>query len=111
MIEEIQEALLKHPELIKQQYRDLSGDPLYGHCYVGCEVYYHLKGKEEGYIPHCMRLGGGTHWFLKHKETGSIIDIIKPHLPYEYTKGKRVPFLSVNPSKRAKVIIKELMGL
>jgi hypothetical protein len=111
MIEQIQEALIKHPELIKQEHRDLSGDPLYGHCYVGCEVYYHLRGKEQGYVPYCMRIVGNvTHWFLKHRTTGSIIDIIKPHLPYEYTKGYHVPFLSVNPSKRAQVIFKE-MGL
>jgi hypothetical protein len=111
MIEQIQEALIKHPELIKQEHRDLSGDPLYGHCYVGCEVYYHLRGKEQGYVPYCMRIVGNvTHWFLRHKITGSIIDIIKPHLPYEYTKGYHVPFLSVNPSKRAQVIFKE-MGL
>lgn len=107
MIEQIQEALIKHPELIKSQYR-WDDSPLAGHCYVASEVYYYLHGKEEGFIPHCMKIAGGTHWFLRHKNTGEILDLTKSYLLYEYNTGRHVPFLSKEPSRRAKIIFKEM---
>ena len=110
MIEELQKVLSKHPELIKKQYQN-DDDPLYGHCYVASEVYYHLKGCSEGYKPYCLKVENGTHWFLMNKNTNKIIDITKGNRLYDYDSAKHVPFMTKQPSKRAYVIIKELMGL
>lgn len=107
MIREIQKALFNHPEFIEAQYR-IGDNPLFGHCYVASEVYYHLYGKENGFVPYCLSIELGTHWFLKNKNTDEIIDITCAGTRYDYSKARRIPFRTKNPSKRAMIIIKEM---
>ena len=108
MINEIKKSLINHPELIKKKYRD-KDRPLFGHCYTASEVYYHLEGKEKGYKPYCMEIEEGTHWFLRNPETGDIIDITCGRNEYDYTTARPVPFMTKEPSKRAKIIMKEIV--
>ena len=100
-------ALIRHPELVKSQYRNLK-NPLFGHCYVASEVFYHLGKKEQGFYPCCMKIKEGTHWFLKDDEN-TIIDITTQDIPLpKYWKAKRRAFLTKQPSKRAQIIIDEI---
>jgi hypothetical protein len=107
LIKKIKELLIKHPELIKEQYRD-KNRPLFGHCYTASEVYYHLKGKIDGYIPYCMEIEEGTHWFLKNLKTNDIIDLTCGKIQYDYSNSRPVPFMTKEPSKRAKIILREM---
>jgi hypothetical protein len=106
--EKIKSLLIKHPKLVIKKYRD-SRRPLFGHCYTASEVYYHIEGKEKGFIPYCMKIEEGTHWFLKNPLTGEIIDLTCGKIKYNYGKSYHVPFLTRDPSKRAKIIIKEVI--
>ena len=94
-------------ELRKKEFR---GNPnkLAGHCYVASEVFYHLTGKKLTAM--VMRLdSGGTHWFLKDSH-GNIVDITASQFshPINYSKAKPIGFLTKQPSKRAKILIKRI---
>lgn len=83
-------------------------NPMTGHCYVASEALYHaLGGKEAGWTPHNITHEGSPHWFLKHKD-GAIIDPtadqFKTPVPYAKAKGKG--FLTKQPSKRAKEVLR-----
>jgi len=104
VIREIQ-AFLKTPEskqFLKPEYKGAS-HPYYGHCYVASQVLYHeLGGEEMGYTVYRMDHEGSSHWFLKNPD-GKVLDPTwrqfktKP----DYSKAKRVAFLTKEPSKRA----------
>lgn len=98
-------------DLLNKKYRQLKGNSIVpfttGHCYVASEVAYHLLGgKEEGWIPQCIKHEGVSHWFLKHK-SGYILDLtysqFKRPVPYQHARG--TGFLTKQPSKRAKKLI------
>ena len=107
MKEKIKKLLIKHPELIKEQYRDPTR-PLFGHCYTATEAYYHATGKADGFASHCMKIPEGTHWYLKNPVTGEIIDLTCGKIKYDYSTGHRVPFQTKRPSKRAQIILDQL---
>lgn len=104
VIRDIQ-AFLKTPEsrqFLKPEYNEAS-HPYYGHCYVASQVLYHeLGGEEMGYTVYRMDHEGSSHWFLKNPD-GKVLDPTwrqfktKP----DYSKAKRVAFLTKEPSKRA----------
>lgn len=104
VIRDIQ-AFLKTPEsrkFLKSEYKGAS-HPYYGHCYVASQVLYHeLGGEEMGYTVYRMDHEGSSHWFLKNPD-GKVLDPTwrqfktKP----DYSKAKRVAFLTKEPSKRA----------
>lgn len=82
----------------------------FGHCYVASEVAYHLLGgKETGWKAYYVKHLGCPHWFLKH-ETGYVLDMtasqFKVLVPYDKARG--IGFLTKEPSKRAKVLIKKI---
>lgn len=86
------------------------GNPncLAGHCYVASEALWHLLGGEaSGYVPQNIKHAGGPHWYLKHKETGEILDPTASQfsdtVPYSQGVGKG--FLTKQPSKRAQIVI------
>lgn len=90
-----------------------TGIPTLGHCYVATEAYYHLWGKEDGFFPVRAKDDEGiTHWWLENDE-GEIIDItslqyiIRGMTP-PYDRGKRGGFLTKEPSKRTKSLIKRI---
>ena len=84
-------------------------NPWTGHCYVACEVLFHLdRGR---YKPHFIRHEGEPHWFLKDKFKGEIIDPtykqFKTSVPYEKGIGKG--FLTKRPSARAKSVLSRIL--
>lgn len=98
------------PELLRGRWRKQSM-PLEGHCYVAAEALWHLLGKDE-YQPYYAKYvdegGRATHWWLVHKKTGLFADPTKEqYLPDKppYDIGRRATFLTLSPSKRAKVVI------
>jgi hypothetical protein len=82
-----------------------------GNCYVASEALYHIMGgKKAGWTPMVMQYAGDTHWFLKHRQSGLIIDPsvrqFKKRPPYEFGRG--TGFLTRKPSKRAVSLIERL---
>jgi hypothetical protein len=102
LIEKIQKALTD--DLLKPQYRG-SDKPFYGHCYVATEAYWHMQGRNEGWKPQIIRLGGGTHWYLRRGD--EILDITAAQFdtPVSYDRGRGCGFLTKQPSKRAQKVI------
>ena len=86
-----------------------SPDPVVGHCYVASESLHWLMGGPDGpWRPMFLRVDGSSHWFLKHKETGEILDLTRiqfgfKKIPYEDATGKG--FLTKKPSKRARIFM------
>jgi len=97
-------------ELLKPCYRKLKRRNRYtGHCYVASEALYHLLGgSRSGFIPQVLRHEGGTHWYLKHRTTGEIRDLTFKQFrsPVPYHKGRGSGFLTLKPSKRARIVMK-----
>jgi hypothetical protein len=94
-------------DCVMKAYRCGSRNPLYGMCYTASEAIYHLS--EDPLEPYCLRFASwkdATHWYLKHAETGQIIDVTASQFPavdfYSlYDMGRRRAFLTKEPSKRA----------
>lgn len=89
------------------------GNPnhLAGHCYVASEALYHMMGGPDGdWVPQVIRHENDTHWYLKHRESGEILDPtagqFKTPVPYE--KGRGSGFLTRQPSKRAQELINRI---
>ena len=82
-----------------------------GNCYVTSEAIYHLLGgKATGWIPQVMRVGSGTHWFIKHR-SGIVIDataIQFKRLP-DYRRARGTGFLTREPSRRARELMKRMV--
>lgn len=94
-------------DLRKPKYKGHENN-LAGHCYVASEALWHmLGGPESGWVPQTIRHENDTHWYLKHKDTGKILDVtagqFKTKVPYD--KGRGCGFLTKEPSKRAKELI------
>jgi hypothetical protein len=87
--------------------------PTTGHCYIAAEAAYHIYGKRRGFQPHVLRVGLEhdlevvTHWYLENKLTGERIDPTAEQFsqPLDYTRGRRCPFLTKEPSKRTRVLL------
>lgn len=106
---EVREYLVAHPELRKYPHYSLRGThPLTGHCYVACEVLYHLGAREEGWVPATIRHGGTTHWFLRRGD--EIADPTSQQFvePVPYERGRGRGFLTGPPSKRAQRVLDSL---
>lgn len=69
----LDDSLLK-PNYLKMKDRN----KFTGHCYAASEALYYLTGGKDVWIPQSAKdETGGTHWWLKHKLTGEIVDITK----------------------------------
>ncbi len=98
-------------DLLKPKYRG-STIPAYGHCYVASEaLWWLLDGSWEPWYGYDR--DGATHWWLR-KPTGIILDPtavqytsrgVRP--PYN-RMARRAAFMTKEPSKRAKVLMKRL---
>lgn len=95
-------------------------NPLYGHCYVASETYFHLKGGTTDLTLVVMRIKheGTTHWYLR-KITGwdtnmrpilEYIDLTAGQFetPVPYEQGTATGFLTKAPSKRAQTLIERI---
>lgn len=80
-------------------------NPLAGHCYVASEVLMHLLGDK--WKPCQVRHEGASHWYLKHRKTGEILDVTASQFetPVPYEKGRGKGFLTKKPSYRAQFVI------
>lgn len=97
-------------DLRKPKYQN-SPNPLTGHCYVASEALYHmLGGNDAGWVPHHVKHEGEPHWYLKHRNTGAILDPTAGQFktPVPYDKGRGKGFLTKEPSKRAKELISRI---
>lgn len=110
-IELIHESLSK--DLLKKQYQ-ADYDNLHfttGHCYIASEAIYHTFGGKEKWSAYAGRDdNNGTHWWLKNKDTGEIVDPTKEQytslgLEPPYNKGRPCAFLTREPSQRAQKLI------
>lgn len=82
----------------------------FGHCYVASEAAYHLLGgKDTGWKAYYVKHLGCPHWFLKHND-GNVLDLTANQfkVPVDYSKGRGTGFLTKEPSKRAKILIKKI---
>jgi hypothetical protein len=110
VLQKIQEAGKKSPDLLNEKYQDSDRSRfiLNGLCYVMSECMYHLfPNKLTPY--RILWDNGGTHWFLKSQD-GTIIDTIAPDgreacSHSDYARAERKNFYSKYPSKRAKILL------
>jgi hypothetical protein len=96
----------------RRQYKKMHPllDVTWGYCYVVSEAAYHLLGgKETGWTPYCMKVDSTNHWFLKHS-SGFILDITKHQFKFklDYSKAKGKGFLTKDPSKRTRILLKKI---
>jgi hypothetical protein len=119
VVDAVQQCL--SPELLTPAYRRQrervpeAQRPYYGHCAVASEaVYFMLGGKKGDWTPHTMRVEGGTHWFLKNKRSGEIVDPTAGQFAceLEYGQGRGRGFPTPKrgqpeppPSRRAQTVI------
>jgi len=97
-------------DLRKPKYKGHE-NPLAGHCYVASEALWHmLGGPDSGWVPQTIRHENDTHWYLKHKDTGKILDLTAGQFktPVLYDKGRGCGFLTKEPSKLAKELINRI---
>jgi len=123
-VEQVIDEIKKHltPDLLKDQYRtDNVNNPLFGHCYHATEALYHIirdfqlpaefmefkpcRGIDESNI---------AHWWLQN-EQGDILDPTAEQyksrgIQPPYHNGRFRPFLTKEPSKKAKTIMKQIMS-
>ena len=102
LVSRVQEALTD--DLRRRPWKG-SPNPLAGHCYVACEALYHILGSE--WCPCFIQHEDAPHWFLRHRETGAILDPTASQFktPVPYHEGRGKGFLTKQPSKRASVVI------
>lgn len=97
------------PDLIdRKRCRPRGVSPQECHCYHAAEAVYHLAGgKRSGLVPVSGKLRSGTHWWLRNRKTGEVVDPTSGQLPrgYDYGKGTPRGFLTKKPSQRAQVVI------
>ena len=110
------------PDLLEPKYRKMSeGEhPTFGHCASATQAaYYMIGGKGSGYVPQVAREDDGTtHWWLRHRDTGHVIDPTKEQYTSKgekppYNRGRGCGFTNPNPdapSKRGQEIINRIRG-
>lgn len=106
------------PDLLSPKWRKLLAlqtgrHPLTGHCYVASEALYHLGARDAGYEPMVASALGITHWWLRRRSDGAILDptwqqFDKSTLQLLWTRGRYCGFLTKQPSKRAQVLIERV---
>jgi len=105
-------------DLLHPTYRPLEEDEeswywaCLGHCYVAAEAAYHLFGKKAGFEPWMIKHPNGTtHWWLRHRTRGTVVDPTAPQLGgkrFDYEMGRRAAFLTTRPSKRAMELMRRV---
>jgi hypothetical protein len=75
--------------------------PTEGHCAVAAEAAYHLLGgRDAGWVPCVLPrkvLGDNTHWWVRHRDTGEIVDPTAEQFgdePIPYHLGKGCGFMA-----------------
>jgi len=96
-----------------KKHNELSGIRVLGHCYAASEAMYYLTGGKSIWTPCNIKYdNGSTHWWLRRKSDGLIVDptldqfILQGKNP-DYEMGKGRGFMP--QSDRSKVIIDRIM--
>lgn len=112
--------LREHPGLsIDPHGACRSPSKLWGQCYVASEAMWHAAARKEGFAPVQGVVFNVSHWFLRHPGTGEILDLTADQfasniwsIPGEllrlWQEGRGRPFLSSQPSKRARIVLEYL---
>jgi len=120
LIRKIQSVL--SPDLLKGMWNQKFDNPLEGHCYIATEaLYWLLGGPDSEFRPYVLSHKNfpeslderETHWFLKNKNTGEILDPTSGQfedIPILYDRGTPNGMMNYpkGGSKRAKEIIKRI---
>lgn len=110
LMRKIRKALT--PDLKYRRYQIGNKHPLYGYCYVASEALYHaLGGKDSQWVPVCGKLDGDTHWWLRNRSTGELLDPTEEQLEFPaevYATGVPKGFLTAAPSRRAKSLLEKI---
>jgi hypothetical protein len=79
-----------------------------GHCYVASETIYHLTGRT--LRPVRIVHESTPHWFLIDTN-GNVVDATADQFatPVPYDQGRRRPFRTRRPSKRAQILIRRVL--
>lgn len=94
-----------------------------GNCYVTCEALFHLLGgKAAGWTPRTVQHEGDAHWYLVRivefpdlnglwSRVSTIVDptVSQFKTKPDYSKGRGRGFLTKKPSKRARVLMDQLV--
>lgn len=94
-------------DLRKPHYRTKT-NPLAGHCYVACEVLFHLYlGKYKSYH---IKHENESHWFLREIKTNKVVDptVSQFKTVPRYSDGVGKGFLTKQPSKRAQIVLRNI---
>ena len=116
----IREYVRDHTDLIYDEYKPERERSLQGGCYVLAESYYHSQGGTESELDiYCLSWkdvghpDGGTHWFLRRAESGTVVDLgldhgeQAEHIPFD--EATRRAFLTgYEPSDRARTVLDAL---
>jgi hypothetical protein len=80
---------------------------LAGHCYVASEAFFHLAGGLENWKVYRIKHDGTSHWFLKNRHEGYVVDLTAEQFdtPVEYEKATATGFLTIRPSRRAERVM------
>lgn len=116
----IREFVREHPELIHDEYRPERDHSLNGGCYVLAESYFHAMGGTDSSLDiYCLSWSdvgypdGGTHWFLRRAESGTVVDLGLDHreqvesIPFD-AATRRAFITGYVPSKRCKRVLNAL---
>ena len=101
----VRDVLAASPGLLRSPYKaavvDGGAHPLTGHCYVASEALMHLLGPDS-WKPETVSHEGTTHWYLRHRETGRVLDATADQFdtPVPYAEGRGRGFMTREPSKR-----------
>lgn len=96
------------PDLLSEKWK-CQKHPLQGHCYVASEALYYLLPDRENYVPMVASYEGGTHWWLKNRKTGEILDVTAEQFDVPpYHLGRGCGFLTKVPSKRTKILLERI---
>lgn len=84
-----------------------------GPCYPAAEAIYHMMcGKYAGLTPMRIVHEGIPHWYLRWEANGSIMYIdptsTQFSTPVPYEKGRGCGFMTKQPSRRARLLMKEV---
>lgn len=117
IIKRLKKCYPKALHLLNKEWRDINKNskiPSTGFCYIATEALFHLLEDKNNYTPYCATYYEGkrrcTHWWLKHKKSGLILDPTDCQYdeevpPYHLGRGMGFQNGYSKPSKRAKALI------
>lgn len=105
------------PDLVRPKYRskieEEGAHPLTGACYIVCEAIWHIQGeRRSGLKPHYVKVDGDNHFYLVD-DKGKVIDPTAAQFGKkpDYSEGKAFGFMTVEPSARARKLMKRIETL